>query len=59
MQIETGYLDHVIDIMHQIGYVYSTTQVDDWELLWSHNYPFIDLEHQMKNLKPYQMVNGC
>ncbi|XP_046848179.1 probable tubulin polyglutamylase ttll-15 [Xenia sp. Carnegie-2017] len=56
-QIETGYLDHVIDIMHQMGYVYSTTQVDDWGLLWSHNYPFIDLEHQMKNLKPYQMVN--
>lgn len=57
-QINSGYLNHVIDVLDRVGYTYTTNGDGDWDLLWSHNYPFTDLATQLQKLKPYQKVYG-
>lgn len=55
--IETGYLKHVIAVFEQLGYNVVMEKTDDWLVLWSHEYPFSDLSHEMTYLKPQQRVN--
>jgi hypothetical protein len=57
-QINSGYLNHLIDVLDRVGYTYTTHDDGDWELLWSHNYPFTELATQLQKLKPYQKVGG-
>ncbi|XP_064460438.1 probable tubulin polyglutamylase ttll-15 [Ornithodoros turicata] len=54
--IESGYLKHVIAVFEQLGYRVGD-KTDDWSVLWSHEYPFVDLPHEMTHLKPHQRVN--
>ena len=56
-QVHSGYLNHLIDVLHRIGYTYTTDGNSDWDLLWSHNYPFTDKNTQLQELKPYQKVH--
>lgn len=56
-RMETGYLKHVIEIFEKLGYkrVNGTDGSEDWDVLWSHDYPFSTvLKHQ---LHPHQRVN--
>ncbi|CAB3981470.1 tubulin polyglutamylase TTLL6-like isoform X1 [Paramuricea clavata] len=56
--LNSGYLNHLIDVLDRVGYTYTTNGDGDWDLLWSHNYPFTDLAiTQLQKLKSYQKVN--
>ncbi|XP_063611162.1 probable tubulin polyglutamylase ttll-15 isoform X1 [Penaeus indicus] len=52
----SGYLMHVTNVFHRLGYELSEDG-DDWDVLWSHNYPFRELKEKMTKLKPHQRVN--
>lgn len=52
----TGYLIHVNNVFHRLGYDIAN-EGDDWDVLWSHNYPFRELKPMMTNLQPHQRVN--
>lgn len=52
----TGYLKHVTNVFSRLGYNLANDG-DDWDVLWSHNYPFRELKTMMVNLKPHQKVN--
>ncbi|XP_060572771.1 probable tubulin polyglutamylase ttll-15 [Ruditapes philippinarum] len=54
--LETGYLDHVKAVFERLGF-FVTNGEDDWDVLWVHDYPFINMAKHMTKLKPYQRVN--
>nr|XP_037873139.1 probable tubulin polyglutamylase ttll-15 isoform X2 [Bombyx mori] len=51
-----GLLKHVHRVLKRIGYE-KTTNESDWNLLWSHDYPFRVLYPNLHSLKPNQKVN--
>ncbi|XP_028398565.1 tubulin polyglutamylase TTLL5-like [Dendronephthya gigantea] len=55
--INSGYLNHLIDVLDRLGFAYTTNGDSDWDLLWSHNYPFTTLATQLRQMNPYQKVN--
>ena len=59
------YLHHVMRVLSLVGYeirrgyrkAASPAQTDaDWNILWSHVYPFIDMP-ELKNIRKHQKVN--
>ena len=52
----SGYLTHVTNVFHRLGYDLAEDR-EDWDVLWSHNYPFRELKQTMVKLKPHQKVN--
>jgi len=38
--METGYLRHVFEIFQKLGYLIVNGSNEDWDVLWSHDYPF-------------------
>ncbi|ESP02910.1 hypothetical protein LOTGIDRAFT_110692, partial [Lottia gigantea] len=54
--LESGYLQHVFNVFERLGYV-NGSPFSDWEVLWSHDYPFVSLSKHVSDLKPYQKVN--
>lgn len=54
VQGRAGHLKHVFNVMRRLGYEDSTIE-DNWDVLWSHPYPFTILP-ALKHLKPYQKV---
>ncbi|XP_062615764.1 probable tubulin polyglutamylase ttll-15, partial [Saccostrea cucullata] len=55
-KLESGYLNHVISVFERIGYAVGDNK-SDWDVLWSHEYPFVQLAKKISNLKPHQKVN--
>lgn len=53
--METGYLRHVIESFQRIGYEMVNGSHSDWDILWSHDYPFNG--KFFTSLKPHQKVN--
>ena len=57
-------LIHVINVFRRVGYTQGG-QLDNWDVLWSHEYPFLSLPSSLwAGLKPQQKVNhfpgsGC
>jgi len=57
-------LGHVITVFNRLGYT-MVGPGEDWDVMWSHEYPFNALPQEMwSNLKPQQKVNhfpgsGC
>jgi hypothetical protein len=58
LQPESGYLDHVYAVLDRVGAVRGSN-VSDWNLLWSHDYPFMDeqLKPALAHLTDRQLVN--
>lgn len=58
LQLETGYLKHVTNVLKSLQFSVDGGTYSDWHLLWSHEYPFIspELKERLMNLKPYQKV---
>ena len=58
-QIHTGYLMHVYNVFRRVGYVTTETISNQWDVLWSHEYPFAldELKEQLHELRPYQKVS--
>ncbi|XP_054169103.1 probable tubulin polyglutamylase ttll-15 [Oppia nitens] len=54
-RLESGYLDHVIDVFDKIGYQITYNGSDEWDVLWSHDYPF--MRNFLPTLKSHQRVN--
>ena len=54
-QLESGYLKHVFAVFERIGFTVGGPSMD-WEVLWSHDYPFSSFSKDLSNLKPYQKV---
>ncbi|KAK4326664.1 hypothetical protein Pmani_002823 [Petrolisthes manimaculis] len=52
----TGYLTHVTNVFTRLGYDL-VDEKDDWDVLWSHNYPFRELKTTLTQLKSHQRVN--
>lgn len=52
----TGYLKHVFDVFDRIGYAAGDGE-SDWDVLWSHEYPFEILSKKISNIKPHQRIN--
>ncbi|XP_071530280.1 probable tubulin polyglutamylase ttll-15 [Panulirus ornatus] len=52
----SSYLMHVTNVFHRLGYDLQDDG-DDWDVLWSHNYPFRELKKMMMQLKSHQRVN--
>lgn len=55
-KLESGYLKHVFAVFDRIGYALGNGD-SDWDVLWSHEYPFESLAKKMSVLKPHQKVN--
>lgn len=56
-----GHLKHVHLVLERLGFQQGTNE-SDWDLLWAHDYPFTQLQTQLRSLKPHQKVNhfpGC
>lgn len=51
-----GILKHVHLVLNRINYI-QTTNDTDWNLLWSHDYPFRSLYPNLHKLKSHQKVN--
>ncbi|OTF82091.1 tubulin polyglutamylase TTLL4-like protein [Euroglyphus maynei] len=63
INMQVGYLHHVIDIFQKIGFRIWTRrepppieEYGDWHVLWSHEYPFTS-SFNLPQLKPFQKVN--
>ncbi|XP_071963144.1 probable tubulin polyglutamylase ttll-15 [Antedon mediterranea] len=54
--IQTGYLDHVMAVFDRIGYIKGGHN-SDWDVLWSHDYPFTELREKISKIRPHQKVN--
>lgn len=58
--METGYLKHVTGVLESVGYTLDGGTYSDWDVLWSHDYPFGNSNPTLKtaimNLKPHQKV---
>ncbi|TMW48076.1 hypothetical protein DOY81_006849 [Sarcophaga bullata] len=55
------HLIHVVTVLKRLGY-HRVRLEDNWNLLWAHDYPFINMPLRMKNLDKNQIVNhfpGC
>lgn len=52
----SGYLKHVFAVFDRIGYAEGDGE-SDWDVLWSHEYPFEIFSKKISNLKPHQKVN--
>ncbi|GFS85013.1 RNA-directed DNA polymerase from mobile element jockey [Trichonephila clavipes] len=50
-------LDIVKQLFQKMGYRIHTHDHMDWDILWSHTYPFYSLAKEMAQLKPNQKVN--
>ena len=55
LQLETGYLKHVFAVFDRLGYVVGDGK-SDWDVLWSHEYPFESLARQISSMRPHQKV---
>ena len=53
--MESGYLRHVIDAFDRLGYQQVDGSTQDWDVLWSHDYPFG--KEFFTSLKPHQKVS--
>ena len=54
--MENGYLGHVFDLLERAGYVRDSLS-SDWNLLWSHEYPFRVLRDRLTKLGKHQKVS--
>ncbi|KAK6639459.1 hypothetical protein RUM43_007732 [Polyplax serrata] len=58
--VDSGYLKHVMAVLNRLGYQ-RANYTKDFDLLWSHVYPFGELspfdKPFFRNLQPYQKVN--
>ncbi len=54
--MENGYLGHVFDLLERAGYVRDSLSAD-WNLLWSHEYPFRVLRNRLNKLGKHQKVS--
>lgn len=43
--------------LESLGYKRTDVETMDWDLLWSHEYPFVKLSANLKDLKPHHKVN--
>ncbi|KAL1129613.1 hypothetical protein AAG570_012558, partial [Ranatra chinensis] len=50
-------LHHVRESFEYHGYTESSVNDSNWDVLWSHDYPFKILYSKLKNLKAHQKVN--
>lgn len=57
IQATSGYLDHVFQIFNRLGYA-SGDKDSKWDVIWHHDYPFVDDEMRpiLLNLLPHQKV---
>lgn len=49
-------MKHVANIFDQLGYQRVNGSHEDWDILWSHNYPFTE-SIITRDLLPHQRVN--
>ncbi|RWS05853.1 tubulin polyglutamylase TTLL4-like protein, partial [Dinothrombium tinctorium] len=54
-KMELGYLKHVFEVFERVGYHRVNGSVEDWDVLWAHEYPFT--KGFFKTLKAHQKVN--
>jgi tubulin monoglycylase TTLL15 len=52
-----SHLQHVIAVFERLGYDTLAKQDDNWDVLWSHEYPFSQLGEIIKQMKPTQKLN--
>ncbi|XP_063428063.1 probable tubulin polyglutamylase ttll-15 [Mytilus trossulus] len=52
----SGYLKHVYAVFDRIGYAVGDAE-SDWDVLWSHEYPFESLSKKISIAKPHQKIN--
>lgn len=57
MTHEDRHLDIIMSVFEKIGYNIEKNNSSQWDVLWSHVYPFHVLNRQMARLRPYQKVN--
>ena len=56
--MHVGYLRHVVEMFERVGYQLVNGSVDaDWNVLWSHDYPFGSGGRFFRELKDHQRVN--
>lgn len=57
-QMHHGYLRHVVEIFERVGYQLVNGSVDpNWNVLWSHDYPFGGGGKFFRELQDHQRVN--
>ena len=56
-QLEGGYLKHIIVVFERLGFVVTNGDLD-WDVMWTHEYPFTTMAKVITALKPHQRVNS-
>ena len=54
--MQKQHLRHVAIVLERLGYQLHSNQ---WQLMWSHDYPFTSHRALIKSLKPHQKVRSC
>ncbi|XP_062503753.1 probable tubulin polyglutamylase ttll-15 [Corticium candelabrum] len=54
---QKSHLNHVIAVFERLGYDTSAKKEDNWDVMWSHEYPFGQLGGLLSEMKATQKVN--
>lgn len=51
-------MSHVMAVFNRLGYriVHQRYKPEEWDVMWSHGYPFGTLKSVLQNIKPHQKV---
>uniref|UniRef100_A0ABM0H100 Tubulin polyglutamylase TTLL7-like n=1 Tax=Saccoglossus kowalevskii TaxID=10224 RepID=A0ABM0H100_SACKO len=53
---ESGYLNHVIAVFERLGFLRGGPE-SEWDVIWAHDYPFVELSKHLMNMLPHQRIN--
>ncbi|XP_059474044.1 probable tubulin polyglutamylase ttll-15 isoform X2 [Neocloeon triangulifer] len=56
-KVDAVHLQHVRNVFERFGYKVTDDVNAEWDVLWSHDFPFISMADILENLKPHQVVN--
>ena len=49
-------MSHVSTVFYRLGFQ-ERLPGEPWDVMWSHGYPFIQLQEDLQHLKPHQKVS--
>ena len=49
-------MSHVVNVFDRLGYTFKDLAMKSWDVMWAHQYPFLDMKGSLNNLEPHQKV---
>ena len=51
-------MSHVVNVFDRLGYMIKEVGSKKWDVMWAHQYPFLDLHTTLTHLQPHQKVHS-